>query len=75
MIRIVNISKEYNFVHKYICDFQYPLSYEPILALLIYTDLYVVILKLFNFWGWQNIGGRGNPPLPPVPTANIYIYK
>ena len=28
------------------CDFQYPLSYEPILALLLYTDFHVVIFKL-----------------------------
>ena len=29
----------------YICDFPYPLSYESISALLLYTDLYVVILN------------------------------
>ena len=30
---------------------------KPILSLLLYTDLYVVIFKLLNFFGWQNIGG------------------
>ena len=35
------VLKGYNFVHRprYICDFQYPLIYETILALLLYTDL------------------------------------
>ena len=48
------------------CDFQYPLNHEPILALLLYTDLYVVISKLLNPFGWQNIGGGGGycPPAP-----------
>ena len=34
--------------------------------------MYVVISKLFEFFGWQNIGGGGAicpTPLPPVPTA------
>ena len=54
---------------------KYPLGYEPILALLLYRDLYVVIFKLY-FLGLQNIGGVGNcpPPLPPpVPTAMLYV--
>ena len=38
------ISKGYNFEHYYIYDFQYPLSYEHILALFLYTDLNVVVL-------------------------------
>ena len=41
----------------YICDFQNSLSYQSILSLFIYTYLYVTIFKLFNFFGWQNIGG------------------
>ena len=54
----------------YICDFQYPLSYEHIIALLLYTDLYVVVFKLLIvlvgkiFWV-----GVGQLPPPPVPTA------
>ena len=59
------ISKRYNFVHQFIRDFQYPLSYEYILALLLYIDLYVVIFKLLDIFGWQNIGGQS----PIVPTA------
>ena len=32
------------------------MSYEPILALVLYTDLYVISLKTFEiFFGWQNI--------------------
>ena len=31
------------------CDFKYPLSQEPILALLLCTDKYIVIFKLFIF--------------------------
>ena len=54
-------------MHQYICDFQYPLSYEDIQTLLLYTDLYVVVFKLLNLFGWQNIGGIA--PLPPVHTA------
>ena len=54
------------------CDFQYPLSDEPFLALLLYTDLYVVILKLFNFFGWQNIGGG---QLPPSPVPSTMLHK
>ena len=42
-----------------------PLSYEPILALLLYTDLYVIIFKILNFLGWQNIEGAIAPPPPP----------
>ena len=34
-----------------ISDFQNPLSYEPILALLLYTDLYVAIFILLFFFG------------------------
>ena len=37
-------------VQDFICDFQYPLEYEPILALLLYKDSYIVIFKLFIFW-------------------------
>ena len=51
-----------------ICDFQYPLSYEPSLALLPYTYLYVIIFKLFNFWVGKN-QGDAIAPMPPVPTA------
>ena len=39
----------------YICDFQNPMSYEPILVSLLNTDLYVVIFKLSIFY----IGGGG----------------
>ena len=45
----------------------------PILSLLLYTDLYVVIFKLLNFFGWQNIGGAIAHPAPPVPTAMIFF--
>ena len=34
----------------YLCDFPYPLSYEPILALMLNTDLYVFVI---NYFGWQ----------------------
>ena len=57
--------KTIHIVHTYICDFQYWLSYEPILALLLYTDLYVVLFKLYFFWG----GGAkywGDAPPPPA---------
>ena len=40
----------------YICDFQYPFHYEPILALLLYIDVYFAIAP------------TPTPP-PPVPTA------
>ena len=39
-------------------DFQYQLSYEPILAFLLHTHLYIVIFKLFNFW-WAKYWGGG----------------
>ena len=51
------------FCVQWYCDFKYPLSYERILALLLYTESYIVNFKLFLF-GWQNI-----PPCPPVPTT------
>ena len=42
-----------------ICDFQYPHSYEPILALLIYR-----YFKTLYFFASQNIGGgQLTPPL------------
>ena len=31
--------KRIQIVYYYICDFKYPLSYEPILAFLLYNDL------------------------------------
>ena len=40
------------------------LSYEPILALLLYTGFYVVIFKLFNFFWLAKYKG-GCPPPPP----------
>ena len=51
------ISKGYYLVglHKYICILLYSLSYEPILTLLLCTDLYVAIFKLLKSLGWQNI--------------------
>ena len=60
------ISKGYSFVHKYICqcDFNYSLSYGPILALLLCTDLYIVILNSIIFFGWHNIGVGATPPAP-----------
>ena len=36
---------------------------------MLYTDLCVVIFKLLNFFGWQNIGGGGAIAPPPAPTA------
>ena len=50
----------------------FPISTElrAFLALLLYTDLYVVILKLLDFFGWQNIAQPpAPPPPPPVPTV------
>ena len=47
------------------------LSYEPILASLLYTDLYDVISKLLILGGLQNIGGPAPPPPPAVPTAML----
>ena len=41
--------KRIQIVYYYICDSKYPLSYEPILAFLLYNDLYIVISILFNF--------------------------
>ena len=65
------ISKGYYLVglHKYICILLYSLSYEPILTLLLCTDLYVAIFKLLKSLGWQNIGGGGNCPPPPTPCS------
>ena len=64
------ISKRYNFVHWYIFDFQYLLSYEPILALFLYTLIYMslflnsLLFWFAKYWGW----GWGNlPPLFPRP--------
>ena len=52
--------------HTYICDFQNPLSFEPILALLLlYIDLYVVIFKHL-FFGLAKYWGGGVPPPPLV---------
>ena len=49
-----------------ICHFQNPLSYEPILVFLLYTDLYVVIFKLLIFLVGKILAIA---PPPPVPTA------
>ena len=56
-------------VYNYIWDFKYPLSYELILAFLLYNELYIVIPILFNFFDWLNIGQLPPTPTPPVPTA------
>ena len=48
-----------------ICDFHNPLSYEPILALLLYTDLYVVMFKLITILVGKILGGNCPPPLAP----------
>ena len=55
------ISKGYNFVHHYICDFKYPLSYEPILPYY-YTLIYMSLFQTLYFFlfGWQNMGA-GHP--------------
>ena len=52
-----------------IYDFQYPLSYEHFLALFLYTDLYVVVLILLNFLGWQL------PPPPATPCSYSHVIK
>ena len=44
------------------------MSYEPILALLLYTDSYIDILNLI-FGGLAKYWGGGNCPPPPVSTA------
>ena len=62
------ISKGYYLVHKYICILLYSLSYGPILAILLCIDFYIVVFKLFDYFGWQNIvGGGGTIPLRPPP--------
>ena len=61
------ISKGYNLVHRVICDFQYPLSYEHVLALLLYNDLYVIVFKLLNFLVGKILEGGQLPPAPPPP--------
>ena len=59
-------------LHYYICDIPYQLSYEPILALLLYTDLgYMsLILNSLIFCLTKYLGGgQLPPPLSPVPTT------
>ena len=41
------------------------LNYYHILAIFLYTDLYVVVFIILNFLGWQNIA-----PLPPPPPCS-----
>ena len=48
-VNLTYISKDKILYISIICGFQYPLSYEPILALMLYNDLYSVIFKHFNF--------------------------
>ena len=43
----LTFQKDIQFLNYYIYDFQYPLSYEPILSLLLYTHLYVDIFSTF----------------------------
>ena len=54
--------KRIQFLHKFICDFQNSLNYEPILALWLYTYLYIVIFKLIIFWLAKYWGGGAIPP-------------
>ena len=42
------------------------MSYGPILAFLLYNNLYIVILIIFNFFGWLNIA-------PPLFLRQCYI--
>ena len=39
---------------------------------MVYTNVYVVIFKLLNFIGWQNIGG-GGAIAPPLPCSYGYV--
>ena len=54
-------------VYLSICDFQKTLSYHSILALFIYTYLYVTISKTLFFWLAKYLG------LPP-PCSHAYGY-
>ena len=61
------ISKGYNFVHVTSISVISNI-HVPILAVLLCTDLYVVIFKLFNFLVGKILRGQSPCPLP-VPTA------
>ena len=52
------VLKGYNLVHL-VCDFEYQLSYEHILAIFLYTDLYVYVFIPLNFLVRKNMGGGG----------------
>ena len=68
----IYISKGYYLVYKYICILLFSPSYEPNSTLLLCTDLYVVILKLFNFLVDKISRGVIAPsPLPPVPSTML----
>ena len=57
-----------------ICDIQYPLSYEHILALFLYTVLYVVVFYTLELLAWQNTGRGIPPPLPPCSYGHVRGY-
>ena len=46
-------------MHAYIFILLYPLSYEPILALFLYNNLYVIILNTSIFLVGKILGGGG----------------
>ena len=60
-------------MHGDINNFQYPRRYEHNLALLLYTDLNVVVFELFICLVGKILGGGGCPPFPACSYQHVVI--
>ena len=67
--------QKYTILYISISVIQCPLSYKPILVFLLYTDLYVVIYTLFDFFGLVKYGAGGQlRPLFIRPLTDNVFY-